>query len=49
MSKSFGRNQVSLDHIDLDLKPGTSYGTYGENGAVNQQMMKWPIRDISKR
>ena len=32
MSKSFGRNRV-LDHIDLDLKPGTVMGLMGENGA----------------
>ena len=32
MSKSFGRNRV-LDHINLDVKPGSIMGLMGENGA----------------
>ncbi len=39
MSKSFGRNRV-LDHIDLDVKPGTVMGLMGENGAGKSTMMK---------
>lgn len=39
MSKSFGRNRV-LDHINLDLKPGTVMGLMGENGAGKSTMMK---------
>ena len=39
MSKSFGRNRV-LDHISLDLKPGTVMGLMGENGAGKSTMMK---------
>ena len=37
--KSFGRNRV-LDHIDLDVKPGTVMGLMGENGAGKSTMMK---------
>ena len=36
MCKSFGRNRV-LDHINLDVKPGTIMGLMGENGAVNRR------------
>ena len=32
MSKSFGRNKV-LDHINLNVKPGSIMGLMGENGA----------------
>ena len=39
MSKSFGRNRV-LDHINLDIKPGTVMGLMGENGAGKSTMMK---------
>ena len=39
MRKSFGRNRV-LDHISLDLKPGTVMGLMGENGAGKSTMMK---------
>ena len=39
MSKSFGRNRV-LDHISLDVKPGTVMGLMGENGAGKSTMMK---------
>ncbi len=39
MSKSFGRNRV-LDHINLDVKPGTVMGLMGENGAGKSTMMK---------
>ncbi len=39
MCKSFGRNQV-LDHINLDIKPGTVMGLMGENGAGKSTMMK---------
>ena len=38
MSKSFGRNRV-LDHISLDVKPGTVMGLMGENGAGKSTMM----------
>ena len=39
MCKSFGRNRV-LDHINLDVKPGTIMGLMGENGAGKSTMMK---------
>lgn len=39
MSKSFGRNRV-LDHISLNVKPGTVMGLMGENGAGKSTMMK---------
>ena len=39
MSKSFCRNRV-LDHINLDIKPGTVMGLMGENGAGKSTMMK---------
>ena len=39
MCKSFGRNRV-LDHIDLDVKPGSIMGLMGENGAGKSTMMK---------
>jgi methyl-galactoside transport system ATP-binding protein len=39
MSKSFGRNKV-LNHIDLNVKPGTIMGLMGENGAGKSTMMK---------
>ena len=39
MCKSFGRNRV-LDHINLDVKPGTVMGLMGENGAGKSTMMK---------
>lgn len=39
MSKSFGRNRV-LDHINLDVKPGSIMGLMGENGAGKSTMMK---------
>ena len=32
MSKSFGRNKV-LNHINLNVKPGSIMGLMGENGA----------------
>ena len=39
MSKSFGRNKV-LDHINLNVKPGSIMGLMGENGAGKSTMMK---------
>ena len=39
MCKSFGRNRV-LDHINLDVKPGSIMGLMGENGAGKSTMMK---------
>ena len=39
MSKSFGRNRV-LDHINLDVKPGSIMGLMGENGAGKSTMIK---------
>ena len=39
MSKSFGRNKV-LNHIDLNVKPGSIMGLMGENGAGKSTMMK---------
>lgn len=39
LSKSFGRNRV-LDHIDMDVKPGSVMGLMGENGAGKSTMMK---------
>ena len=39
MSKSFGRNRV-LDHINLNVRPGTVMGLMGENGAGKSTMMK---------
>ena len=39
MCKSFGRNRV-LDHISLDVKPGSIMGLMGENGAGRSTMMK---------
>ena len=39
MSKSFGRNKV-LNHIDLNVKPGSIIGLMGENGAGKSTMMK---------
>ena len=39
MSKSFGRNKV-LNHIDLNVKPGSIMGLMGENGAGKATMMK---------
>ena len=39
MSKSFGRNEV-LNHIDLNVKPGSIMGLMGENGAGKSTMMK---------
>ena len=39
MSKSFGRNKV-LDHIELNVKPGSIMGLMGENGAGKSTMMK---------
>lgn len=39
MCKSFGRNRV-LDHINLDIRPGTVMGLMGENGAGKSTMMK---------
>ena len=37
MSKSFGRNKV-LNHIDLNVKPGSIMGLMGENGAGKSTM-----------
>ncbi len=47
MSKSFGRNRV-LDHINLDVKPGSIMGLMGENGAGKSTMLNaiagvWPV------
>ena len=39
MSKSFGRNKV-LNHIDLNVKPGSIMGLMGENGDGKSTMMK---------
>ena len=39
MSKSFGRNKA-LDHINLNVKPGSIMGLMGENGAGKSTMMK---------
>ena len=39
MSKSFGRNKV-LNHIDLNVKPGSIMGLMGENGAGKSTMMR---------
>lgn len=39
MCKSFGRNRV-LDHINLNVRPGTVMGLMGENGAGKSTMMK---------
>ena len=39
MSKSFGRNKV-LNHINLNVKPGSIMGLMGENGAGKSTMMK---------
>ena len=39
LCKSFGRNRV-LDHIDLNVRPGTVMGLMGENGAGKSTMMK---------
>ena len=39
MSKSFGRNKV-LNHINLNVRPGTIMGLMGENGAGKSTMMK---------
>ena len=39
MCKSFGRNRV-LNHIDLNVKPGSIMGLMGENGAGKSTMMK---------
>ena len=39
MSKSFGRNKV-LNHIDLNVKPGSIMGLMGENGVGKSTMMK---------
>lgn len=39
MSKSFGRNKV-LDHITMNVKPGSIMGLMGENGAGKSTMMK---------
>ena len=39
MSKSFGRNKV-LNHIDLNVKPGSIMGLMGENGAGKSTMLK---------
>ena len=39
MCKYFGRNRV-LDHISLDVKPGSIMGLMGENGAGKSTMMK---------
>ena len=39
MSKSFGRNKV-LNHIDLNVKPGSIMGLMGEIGAGKSTMMK---------
>ena len=39
MSNSFGRNKV-LNHIDLNVKPGSIMGLMGENGAGKSTMMK---------
>ena len=45
MSKSFGRNRV-LDHINLDIKPGTVMGLMGENGAGKSTMMQLFTRNL---
>ena len=37
MSKSFGRNKV-LNHINLNVKPGSIMGLMGENGAGKSTM-----------
>ena len=42
MSKSFGRNKV-LNHINLNVRPGTIMGLMGENGAGKSTM-----RNLSK-
>ena len=39
MSNSFGRIKV-LNHIDLNVKPGSIMGLMGENGAGKSTMMK---------
>ena len=39
MSKSFGRNKV-LNHIDLNVKPGSIMGLMGENGAGKSTFLK---------
>ena len=39
MSKSFGRNKV-LNHINLNVKPGSIMGLMGENGAGKSTLFK---------
>ena len=39
MSKSFGRNKV-LNHINLNVKPGSIMGLMGENGAGKSTLLK---------
>ena len=39
MSKSFGRNKV-LNHINLNVRPGTIMGLMGENGAGKSTFIK---------
>ena len=45
MSKSFGRNKV-LDHINLNVKPGSIMGLMGENGAGKSTLIRAMLGDI---
>ena len=47
MSKSFGRNKV-LNHINLNVRPGTIMGLMGENGAGKSTMMKCLLELIKR-
>ena len=44
MSKSFGRNKV-LNHINLNVRPGTIMGLMGENGAGKSTLLSLVCAD----
>ena len=45
MSKSFGRNKV-LNHIDLNVKPGSIMGLMGIDRGTNYQLRFFPDTDL---